>query len=440
MRYLEEQKEWDDVVVRVAGPDARLLSASANSSDCRVYRTPSAVYKMRRVTPASCRMRLNWLEDEFLLLQRLTSIPAIPTARTYQRFEDWEFIEMDPLPQLRGYDPTFGRPKETLRDFLAVIRLTLRINRLGCSHGDLRAANVGRNVEDGLSAFDFDQAQRAHPIRCMLRDFCGLAAGTSRGKVSLLDRARDVRGIGGFLRAIGAAGRVAVSAVAALYRGPVHTRGPAISTLTKRATLQNDPALVSLARAWELAAGSQASSPGLQLAYYSLDVGGINFPGERPWVLRWNSLRTNVDFKGKRFLELGCNVGLLSIHARLHGAAKSVAVDVDPDILKAAANAASGFGTEVQFRQLDLNSIDQSDLDPNQFDIVSALSVMHWVKHKERAWSFLSRFRELLYEGHEPEEEAETLLRKAGFTQVIRLGVTERNRQIFLAQRTERQP
>jgi hypothetical protein len=73
--------------------------------------------------------------------------------------------------------------------------------------------------------------------------------------------------------------------------------------------------LVSLAQAWEIAARSQASFPGLQLAYYSLDVAGINFPGERPWVQRWNSLRANVNFKGKRFLELGCNLGLLSIHA-----------------------------------------------------------------------------------------------------------------------------
>jgi len=383
-------------------------------------------------------MRLNWFEDEFLLLKQLASIPGIPTTRNYRRFENWEVIEMDPLPQLRGYDPTFGRPTEALRDFLAVLRLTLKMNRLGCSHGDLHAANVGRNVENGLSAFDFDQALRAHPIRCMLRDFCGSVAGTTPSKVSLLDRARDVRGIGLIPRAIGALGRAAVTAAAALYRGPVRTRGPAISTLTERATLQNDPALVTLAHAWELAAGSNASSPGIQLAYYSLDVGGINFPGERPWIQRWNSLKTKVDFNGKRFLELGCNVGLLSIHARLKGASKAVAVDLDPDILKAAASAAKGFGTEVQFRQLDLNSIDQSDLDPDQFDLVSALSVMHWVTHKERAWSFLSRFRELLYEGHESEDEAEALMKKAGFTRVIRLGVTERNRQIFLAQRTEK--
>jgi hypothetical protein len=84
---------------------------------------------------------------------------------------------------------------------------------------------------------------------------------------------------------------------------------------------------------------------------------------------------------------------------------------------------------------MDLNSIDQSDLDPDQFDLVSALSVMHWVTHKERVWSYLGRFRELLYEGHEPEAEAEALLSKAGFVKVIRLGLTERNRQIFLAQK-----
>ena len=254
MRYLEEQKEWDSVVLRVAGPQARLLSVSANSSDCRVYSSPSAIYKMRRITPASCRLRLNSLEDEFLILRRLKAIPGIPAARAYQRFEAWEVIEMNPLPQLRGYDPTFGRPREALQDFMAVARLTLKINRLGCSHGDLHVGNVGRNVENGLSVFDFDQAQPAHPLRCMLRDFCGFAAGTAGSKVSLLDRARDVRGIGLVPRAIGALGRASAAAAATLYRGPVQSRGPSISTLSERASLQNDPALESLARAWELAA------------------------------------------------------------------------------------------------------------------------------------------------------------------------------------------
>jgi hypothetical protein len=170
MNYLEEQHEWDSVVLREVGSEARLLSVSANSSDCRVYRTASAVYKIRRITPSSCRFRLNWLEDEFLLLKLLASVHGIPTPRSYRRFENWEVIEMDLLPQLRSHDPTFGRPKEDFADFLAVVRLALKMNRLGCSHGDLHAANVGRNVEQGLSAFDFDQAQRAHPIRCMLRD------------------------------------------------------------------------------------------------------------------------------------------------------------------------------------------------------------------------------------------------------------------------------
>jgi 2-polyprenyl-3-methyl-5-hydroxy-6-metoxy-1,4-benzoquinol methylase len=421
------------MVERVAGAGAELLNVSAYSSDCRVYRRGEAVFKIRRQTPSSTRGRLNSLEDEYLILQRLSGLGCVPAVRRYERIGQWEVIEMAPLPSLRGFDPTFGEPREPLDDFLSTVRITRRINRLGCSHGDLHVRNAGRNSEGGLSFFDFDQAQVGHPLRCALRDFFGLSAGLGACRYSLLERAYGVQGWGLVFRAAHRIKRAFLRVASRLYRHKAPQR--ASFTVRQRAALLGDAALTSLAEAWEFAAASDASSPGVNLAYYSLDISGVNFPGERPWLLRWDRIRRHVDFRGKRMLELGCNLGLLSIHARLHGAVACTGLDVDARILRAADVAAKAFGVDVRFQRQDLDSADRWEADLRGFDIVSALSVLHWVRDKRRAWAFLGAFPEVLYEGHESQAEAEAALRNAGFDQIVRLGPTERNRQMYLARR-----
>jgi hypothetical protein len=431
MRYLQEQEEWNAIVQRTMGANAQLIHVSNSSSDCRVYRSDSAIFKIRRLTPASIRGRVNTLEDEFLILQRLSSVPAVPKVRGYRREGLWEVLEMDPLAPLRKHDPTLGQPREPLSDFLAVAGATWRINRMGCSHGDLHVFNAGRNVQGGVTIFDFDQANTDHPLRCGLRDFAGIAIGNHPSQISLFARAGNVRFLWPFLRAVGLIQRLLIGAIRVFYPGGKSSDGG----LQARVALQGNPALDLLAEAWRLAEQSRASSPDADIAYYSFDICGVHFPGERPWPLRWNSIRKRVDFRGKRLLELGCNLGLLSIHARLEGAVACMGVDVDGEILRAAALTAAGFEVDVEHRQLDLDDPRPWEKEFLNFDMVSALSVMHWVKNKERLWMFLGRFSELLYEGHESESEAEKNLKRAGFTQFERLGLTERNRQVFFASR-----
>jgi SAM-dependent methyltransferase len=191
-----------------------------------------------------------------------------------------------------------------------------------------------------------------------------------------------------------------------------------------------------LAEAWRIASCSKASAPDADIAYYSMDIAGVNFPGERPWILRWERIQKSLDFNGKRLLELGCNMGLLSIHAKLYGATACLGIDVDKEILEAAALASRAFEVEVAHRLLDLDAPFPWEGELTGFDIVSALSVLHWVKDKKRAWAFIAQHNEVLYEGHESEQEAESNLRQAGFMHIVRLGATERNRQMFYAARS----
>jgi hypothetical protein len=435
MRYLQEQEAWDQFVRNSLGENAVLVSVSKFSSDCRVYRANDAIVKIRRFTPSSIRGRNNSFEDEYLIMQQLSSVPGVPAVRRYKRMGEWEQIEMEVLPELRGYDPTFGMPHETIKDFWDIVRVTLQLNRLGCSHGDLHWRNVGRNIAGGISVFDFDQACLASRWRCAMRDIWGLGTCERRSECSLFNRLRYVRGIGFLLRAMA---RLAKDLIKFLSRAGPSSAQPnhlATSLFRQRAMLQVDPTLETLAEAWSIASLSKASAPDATIAYYSIDIGGINFPGERPWILRWERIRKNVDFKGKRLLEFGCNMGLLSIHAKLSGAAFCLGIDVDKDVLLAANLASRAFGTDVEHRPVDLGDSFRWEEELNGFDIVSALSVLHWIEDKERVWSFISMHKELLYEGHESDAEAEGNLQKAGFTHIVRLGTTERNRQMFYASR-----
>jgi 2-polyprenyl-3-methyl-5-hydroxy-6-metoxy-1,4-benzoquinol methylase len=435
MRYLQEQEEWDQFIHDSLGEKAVLVSVSKFSSDCRVYRTTDSIFKIRRMTPSSVKGRNNSLEDECLILKQLSLVTGVPTAHSYRRTGLWEQLEMETLPELRGYDPTFRKPQETFKDFWGVVRVTLQLNRLGCSHGDLLWHNVGRNVEGGISVFDFDQACLASPWRCALRDILGVGTCERRSEFSLFNRLRDVQGIGILLRVMAKITKDLIKFLTKTCTSPTERIDPLRSTFVQRAMLQADPELEKLAQAWSVASRSNASAPGVDIAYYAIDISGINFPGERPWILRWERIRKNVEFKDKRLLELGCNMGLLSTHARLSGATSCLGIDLDKDILMAANLASRAFGADVVYRQLDLDDSSPWEEELKGFDIVSALSVLHWIKDKERVWAFIAKHKEVIYEGHESEQESERNLKRVGFAHIVRLGTTERNRQMFYASR-----
>lgn len=435
LRYIQEQEAWGQFIRDNLGENAKLVNVSKFSSDSRVYESSGTIHKIRRLTPASMRNRNNSLEDECLVLKRLSSIRGVPRAHSYKRIDQWEQLEMEVLPPLQGYDPTFGRPKEALIEFWNVIQLTWELNRNGCSHGDLHRDNVGRNIQGSISIFDFDQACLDRPWRCMMRDMLGLGTCERRSEFSLFNRLRDVRGIGLVLRAVVRGSKYLLGFLSSASSSSVPNQAPEPAFM-ERARLRADPNLEVLANAWRLAARAHASAPGVDIGYYSIDIAGINFPGERPWMLRWDRIQKGIDFKGKQLLELGCNMGLLSIHAKLYGAKACLGIDVDKEILEAAALASRAFEVEVAHRLLDLDAPFPWEGEMKGFDIVSALSVLHWVKDKKRAWAFIARHNEVLYEGHESEQEAESNLRQAGFMHIVRLGATERNRQMFYAARS----
>jgi hypothetical protein len=429
--YTNEQQEWDDRAADWLGAEARLISVSMHSSDIRVYRTADTVTKLRRFSPATICDRPSTLEDEYMVLSWLRETGAegltIPSVKSYRRDREWEMMSMVAMDAPLAHDPVASPTVESLTDFWGVVGLVWLLNRKGVSHGDLVRSNVGPSRHGDLILMDFDQAVIGSRTRCVLRDFLGFSMPGRVSHFSLIDRIWEVYGFRLIPRGLRFVYR-------SIRRKKPHRPNKAIG-LARRCAASGNDQLMEVAEIWAKASASGANSPGGGVAYYSLDIGGIHFPGERPWILRWDMMRRVVDFRGKRLVELGCNLGLLSIHARFAGASEVVGADHNALIVEAAKRLAAIFRADGKFFCADFDNDTDWEGMLGTGDIVTALSLTYWLRDSDRLWRYLATFPEVIFEGHESADEIEARFGQAGFTQINRIGLSERNRVVYHASR-----
>lgn len=178
--------------------------------------------------------------------------------------------------------------------------------------------------------------------------------------------------------------------------------------------------ITNLQQAWFFPGGGSGNKP-----YYTLRINGEMFSGERDWLLRWNALQAVKHIvENKRILELGCNMGLLSIFATkywhcnctgLDGTDEKLANKGTPDLIKSAKLAQQAFGISIPIYQLDLDLNNYEAVLGFDYDVVFCCSVLYWVNQKERLVSYLSRFKHLIFEGHDSDALEIDRFEKVGF-------------------------
>jgi len=371
--------------------------------------------------PDAAPARRQDLLGEARLLRRCRGIPGIPELVDWSEEGGLDALitrrlEALPLSQL---DLGWGR---LFRLLPQLVLLVVRLARRGVSHDDLRPENILLDGAGRVHLVDFDQASTGPFAVCLARGLLGLGLGRAAVSNTVLAPVRE---------------RLQASLPPALIRllngyrnrdrppdgGPLPALPPAAG-----------PGLRALHAAWRIAAASDASSPDRSVAYYQLDFQGLRFPGERPWAERWSVLRAIAPCRGRRVLELGCNLGLLSIFLlREGGAGAALAVDRNAPILAAAAMAARAFGVRPEFRRIDFDHDPDWETRVLAFrpDVVFALSVLNWVADKARLLAFLGRCEELIYEGHDSALVERRRLRAAGFTTIELVATSERGRPIL---------
>jgi predicted Ser/Thr protein kinase len=402
-----------------------LLWQSEFDSRRRVYADAEHIYKIQLSShaPVVVAPRAQDLAGELEVLERCKSIGGIPSPIQHHRSESYEVLILrrvsgETLDKLQVSWPRL------LTILISLTRTLVSLARRGVSHNDVRAENV--LVSTGsVTLLDFDQATTTSTRAALLRSF-GLEIGEGVVHAGLLSivkteikKRMSPRTVRFFKRLAG--------------RGD-ELDGHKLPTLAEDASAASK----SLLSAWKLAQESAASSPGCRQAYYSFHHEGIHFPGERPWIERWKMLEAAADCSGKRVLELGCNMALLSSFLLKQGGAHAaLAVDSDAQILQAAALTAAALSVSPAFTRVDFDdSADwESRLAGFGADVVFALNVLNWVRDKDRFMSFLGGFDEVVFEGHESQGVAEARFRAVGFRRIELLGQSERGRPLMRFQK-----
>jgi predicted RNA methylase/predicted Ser/Thr protein kinase len=361
------------------------------------------------------------LLGEARMLWRCQGIPGIPEIIGWSATGGIGMLitrrlEARPLSPLEvGWGRLLGLQ---LQLALMVVRLAWR----GISHDDLRPENILVDDAGRAHLVDFDQASSGSFGRCLARSLLGLGLGGAGVSNGLLAPVRE---------------RVQASLSPALLRllkGRRNRSRQSVATALPPLPPDAGAELCALHAAWRIAAASPASSPGRAMAYYALEFGGLSWPGERPWAERWRVLRQITAWRGRRVLELGCNLGLLSIFLLKEEAAlAALAVDRDDRILAAGAEAARAFRVRPEFRRLDFDRDADWETPLLAFrpDVVVALSVLNWVADRARLLAFLGRCAELVYEGHDSARTERRRLHAAGFTRIELVATSERGRPIL---------
>jgi glycosyltransferase involved in cell wall biosynthesis/predicted RNA methylase len=403
----DEERMWSAVVANLPLQQPRLVSVSRWTPDSRVYASASHVAIVRRgSTPAS----VNALETAASIWQRL-GVDATTTTT-----DGWHVLKLPRVPGV-PLDQQVGLSLlERFRIVGDVGRELSRLHRRGIAHCDVRPDNI---LVDGhrVSLIDYDQAFVTTAKKAAIADWVGLsrrgASPNPYWKFAVTTLAPRAFGVGRRARA------------AVLRRGPTWIEPQ-----------ETDKDLRLLARAWRIAERSPANAPGQRLGYYAMTYRGYHFPGERPWYLRWEPIKQTVEFEGKSVVELGCNMGLLSTFATLHGASQATGVDGDRDIVRAARIVGRALGGGARFEIGDLTDRATYD-DLPEPEIVCALSVVQWLEDDRPLLDYLRRAPEVIFEGHRAVEIEERVLHDLGFTHVERVLRTERGRFVLHGRKSD---
>ncbi|HLO15932.1 MAG TPA: methyltransferase domain-containing protein [Anaerolineales bacterium] len=420
--YLHQENKWKTYVTEQIGEGTVLLDASSDILNSRTYQLNNRVIKIRKLqSDCDSKTKLNKeYEVESYLDNTLKDCAFEPH---YEIRNGYELLSTN---YKRGMlvERLLERKELALRDVLRIVAAVLKINLKGVCHRDLKSDNIRIDPSKTISLIDFDQAIRTTPIKAIVNDFLGVGLGLPSAihpLRRLIQRVISYKapGLGRALRAIKKAGSSNGNAT--------------VQTLTEKTAMT--PELSKLKTAWELAARSNASTPGAQSAYYGLTLDSYGFLGERSWESRWDAIKPVVKFEGKSILELGCNMGLFSTFMRLNGAHRAVGLDIDRDIIQAAEMIAEAFGVDNEYYVQDLDDQKPWEEQYQGFDVVFALSVMNWIKDKNRLLAFLAKHREIVYEGHDSFEIEYERLSLCGFKNVEIVSVSERGRVVFYAKK-----
>jgi len=110
--------------------------------------------------------------------------------------------------------------------------------------------------------------------------------------------------------------------------------------------------------------------------YQDVELSDRTITGLSRSYLTWERLEKLLDFKGKRIVDYGCNLGYFCFKAENAGAIAITGIDVSPAVLATTRSIAMVKNSKVHFVVAELK-----DYKPIPADIIMALNVLHHLNH-----------------------------------------------------------
>jgi predicted Ser/Thr protein kinase len=390
--------------------------------------------------------RYNSLKKESEILVHLSEIAGTPKNVEYGSQENFEYIKYDYI-KAKPINKLANNAENSMRNIeFLIIRLLLAISFKGVAHRDIKPEKILIDEERKVYLIDFDQAAMTSIVSALRQNIFGTIGAKPAVHGSWYTLRKKIK-----KRRKTHIKRIKMSLNNTIkrylpYRALSYYR-IAKSNFGKRKknrvvmppTLHDDCSqeLQYFRRAWLLAMNSSASSPNEAIAYYSINFQGYHFPGERPWLERWKYLSIATDYKGKKILELGCNLSLLSCYLLAESNALEVlSVDTDAEILAAAQLISAAYGVSPYYCRVNFDSTQQWEqrLSIFQPDIVFCLNVLNWVINKDRFKKFLFNFNEIVFEGHDDYQVEKRMFSDNGYDAKI-VSTSERGRTVWHAKK-----
>ena len=410
---------WEQVTTRQPDPFRRVYLSDDRIAKVEV---PQRMISMN--------LRRQTLEGEYEIYRACHGVRGIPAVIDWREKDGIDALFLERVPGKSLQIGEAGWLSVTATTF-RLAALAARLARRGVAHNDFDPSNILLDENGSISLIDFDQATISSQFVAMVRAFLGVPTHDAlvmtsvfyllRLKVNSTLRKMLPDGVFNFLRGVKKS-----------FTRAKHSRQ--LPMLDDAATEQQR----ILLQAWRIAQRSDANAPGDGVAYYEISDGIYVFPGERPWSERWEVLKQTADFRNRRVLELGCNMGLLSTWLLKHSnAAYSMAIDHDAEIIESARLVAKAMDVTVDFDVADFDSDEpwEDRLLASKADIVFALNVLNWVKDKDRLLNFLANFNHVVFEGHDSFEVEKERFASRGFNNVELVSVSERSRPLMVCKK-----
>ena len=401
---------WDHVLSSLAISPSATFHKSVYDPTIRTYLEGDLAHKITLKTDLpDLYPKISPGAFEAALLKHCEGIPGVPTVRGFRETTtacalSMHRLEGSTLQDVIG-DLTIA---QVSRIIMRLLRTTLAISWRGIAHNDVVPRNIVVSQCSRPYLVDFDQAHHTSRTDALLRNVLGV-----RTNIPLV--------YGSWLLV---AARLAFQFLPRRRAANMPTLAPDASPMHRK-----------LFSAWKIAQRASMKARGKPIAYYSLVVGDVKLPGERPWEQRWEMLRGAADYKGLRTLDLGCNMGLLSVWLLKEGnACSALGVDSDPLILASAKQVAEAFSVSASFEKVNLDATYpwERRFGPSDFDVIFVLNVLNLVQDKQRLMDFLGRFSLVVFEGHDRNAVEIQRFSNAGFQIHRMLGTSDRGRTVFV--------